>query len=134
MKLTFISFLIFFILNFQSLFGQNLVNNPSFEKSNKNEFPLDWEIICGTPDIYNKLAKNKYFEETRYKTTFGNVFLGLMLFTDNTSEIIATKLIKKLEQGEIYLIKIFVAKPFSYCPSGIKKATLAFTNNQLPKH
>lgn len=121
-------FIILFLAFFApKLYAQNLVTNSGFEDYTK-EGIIGWETTAWSPDFYNQTTKEKTYKDTHCGTPIGKGFLGIML----CGEVTSTKLIAKLETNQDYLIKIFVQKPITFCPGGVKKITVAFSGGTLP--
>lgn len=126
MKVT-LFILYFFILRLA--LSQNLILNPSFEiYDNKKQEIVNWEMTAWTPDYYSLNLPKTTFNKKEYLTPFGDAYIGLL-----ECEVISTKLAAPLLKDKEYLVRIFAAKPPSFCPSGVKRLTAAFTKGKLPK-
>lgn len=111
------------------LSSQNLVPNPGFERYSGTQI-LAWESTALSPDFYNALINKPEYDRTHCGASIGDGFLGIML----CGEVASAWLLSPLEKDQDYLVSVFVQKPRTFCPGGVKKATVAFTSQPLPKY
>jgi len=113
----------FFCLWVTNLVSQNLVYNPSFEKTNNCSFIIgefgrkinNWQSPSfGSTDLFNKCSKDNNGIPYNYQgiqlVKFGDKYAGCYFYSDqNYREYVQGDLIETLVKGEKYLISFYIS-------------------------
>ncbi len=125
--------ILFSLLSVKSVYSQNLVSNPSFEKyfiipdnfttvKVKNQEVLPNWVFIATPDFFHKNAKTKVVGVPKnfagsMKPHDGNGYAGLILradpeyyvFSPKYSEFLQNELSEPLKKGKMYCMTLYIS-------------------------
>lgn len=113
--------LLFYIINLNLLYSQNLILNPDFEESTSNLYSglKDWTkcVSSDSPDYFTDSTTNRIFEKYigGIKSYSGNSHVGIFVYRNTTKknretrEYIQVPLNQSLEKEKNYYVEVFIA-------------------------